>query len=144
MKCFVTIDKDVEEKVDIYAHEYYSLIDQIKQIVDNEQLSLIGYRDNETIPLSINKIQRFYIENSKVYCSDDQKTYLLKQRLYQIEEIVKESFVKVNQSCLVNVSYIQCFKSSWNGSLVVVLKNGEEDYVSRRQTKVVLERIKKK
>ena len=26
----------------------------------------------------------------------------------------------------------------------VVLKNGEEDYVSRRQTKVVLERIKKK
>ena len=51
------------------------------------------------------------------------------------------NFIKINQSCLVNKHYIKCFKSSWKGSFLVELKNGEKDFISRRQTKIVLERM---
>ena len=51
------------------------------------------------------------------------------------------NFIKINQSCLVNKHYIKCFRSSWKGSFLVELKNGEKDFISRRQTKIVLERM---
>ena len=66
---------------------------------------------------------------------------LIKYRLYQIEEIAPTSFIKINKSCLVNKHYIKRFYSSWGGSLYVQLKNNESDYISRRQTKIVMERM---
>ena len=59
----------------------------------------------------------------------------------QLEEKLKESFIKINQSVLVNKKYIKCFKSSWGGSILVELTSGRDEYVSRRQTKIVMERM---
>ena len=50
-------------------------------------------------------------------------------------------FVKLNQSCIVNIKKIECFDASLGGALKVTLKNGYRDYVSRRQLKAVKERL---
>ncbi len=86
-------------------------------------------------------ISCFFVENNKVYAMKKQEKLLIKQRLYQLEEQYSQKFIKINQSCLVNIDAIEKFSSSISGTLSVTLKNGYKDYISRRQLKIVKERI---
>ena len=52
-----------------------------------------------------------------------------------------DDYLKINQSCIVNIKAIKQFDVSLGGSLMISLKNGYRDYVSRRQVKAVKERI---
>jgi DNA-binding LytR/AlgR family response regulator len=141
MKFKTIIKEDIEERVEIYAKSRTKLIEQIESLCENDKIELVGYFEDESCLINVNEIQRIYIENDKTYVSLDDKTYRVKYRLYQLEEIVTNDFIKINQSCLININYISKFKTSWGGSLLVQLKNGDVDYVSRRQTKVVKERM---
>ena len=47
----------------------------------------------------------------------------------------------INQGCLVNIDKIDHFDASISGNLIIYLKSGYKDYVSRRQIKNVKERI---
>ena len=82
-----------------------------------------------------------YTNDSKVYVNINNKDYLVKERLYQIEEILDDSFIKINQGCIVNVKRILKFEHSITGSIKVVLKNGFNDYISRRELKNVKRRL---
>ena len=59
----------------------------------------------------------------------------------QLEEMLDDSFVKINQSCIANIKKIDRFKATVGGSLTVIFKNGHIDYVSRRNLKNVKERL---
>lgn len=139
MKIKVIIDENVDERIEIYSKDRNDLVRQIEELVNKYDCNLYGYYDDEITPLSLNEVYRFYVENNKVYASTINKKYWIKLRLYQIEEMVGSSFIKINQSCLVNKKKIKRFVSSWGGSLLVELTNNEKDYISRRQTKIVME-----
>ena len=65
----------------------------------------------------------------------------MKKRLYELNEMLKDSFVYINQGCLANLKMIDHFDASISGNLIVITKSGYKDYVSRRQIKNVKERI---
>ena len=65
----------------------------------------------------------------------------MKKRLYQLEEQLGQDYMKINQSCLANISQISRFSASIGGSLEVVFRDGYKDYVSRRELKKVKERM---
>ena len=93
------------------------------------------------VKLSLQEIYCFTIEGKKLYALTENEKLLIKQRLYQIEELTDNDFLKINQSTIINIRKIKRFDTSLSGSLLVVLKNGYKDYVSRRQLKFVKERI---
>ena len=141
MKCTVTIDKSREEEVLIFAHEKNKLVCEIENLVEANQVEIVGYFEKEIIILLPNEICCFIVENNKIYALTQDKKILLKQRLYELEEILDSGFIKVNQSCIANIKQIKRFDASISGSLVVIFKNGHRDYVSRRQLKHVKERM---
>jgi DNA-binding LytR/AlgR family response regulator len=71
----------------------------------------------------------------------ENETFQLKERLYMLEEMLDDSFLKINQSCIANIHKIKKFDASFSGALFVTLQNGYKDYVSRRRLKAVKERI---
>ena len=141
MKCELHIDKNTDEKVLIYAHEQNKAVEEIKSFVENQDIELIGYKDGEIEKLNPNKVNCFIIENSKIYAITDNDKYHVKLRLYNLEEMLGESFIKINQSCIANIRKIKKFDSSISGTLSVVFKNGYIDYVSRRNIKSIKERL---
>jgi DNA-binding LytR/AlgR family response regulator len=141
MKIKTIINPLIEERIEIYSKEYNNLIKQIEELIRNYKNHLIGYFEDEIVPLKFDEVYRFFIEDKKIFASTKDKKYLIKLRLYQIEELVNSSFIKINQSCLVNKNKIKKFSSSWGGTILVELKNGDKEYISRRQTKTVLERM---
>lgn len=141
MKCKVVIGTDNEEMVVVYARERTKFVDDIENFVLENSLELVGYKEKSAIILNPHNVYCFVIEDGKTYAVTKDDKFLLKIRLYQVEEILTENFVKVNQSCIANVKKIDRFDATPYGSLNVVFKNGYIDYVSRRQLKIVKERL---
>ena len=141
MKYKLIIDENVEESIVITAKEKNELVNKIEKIINMTEYNLIAYSEEEIIPIDIKCVYAFYTNDSKVYVSLKDKEYVIKERLYQIEGLLDDSFVKINQGCIVKISKILKFDSSLTGSLKVILKNGFQDYISRRELKNVKRRI---
>lgn len=141
MKYELIIDKEKEESIIIRAHEKTELINQIEELLKMSECKVIGYYEDEIIPVNFNEVFAIYTRDSKVYINVNNKDYLIKERLYQIEEMLDTLFVKINQGCIVNIKKILKFENSITGSIKVILKNGFSDYISRRELKNVKRRI---
>lgn len=141
MKLNIIISPDKEEEIIIYTHEKTKLITDIENLINNNKISLTGHIDDEIIPIDINEVQCFFIQQNKLFCFVDNKKLHIKARLYEIENINNPNFIKINQSCIINIKYIKKFKASFNGQLMVILSNGYYDYISRRELKKVKERL---
>lgn len=141
MKYTLIIDKSREEEVLIYAHKRNALVDEIETIVLEQGDDLFGFKDKETVKLSPTNIYCFISECNKVYAVTENDKYLIKHRLYELEERLGKDFIKINKSCIANIKKIKKFDASIYGSIKVVFKNGYEDYVSRRNVKNIKERL---
>ncbi|MCR4899028.1 MAG: LytTR family transcriptional regulator DNA-binding domain-containing protein [Acholeplasmatales bacterium] len=141
MKCYTYIKEDEEERVLIYAHDRTRLVDDIESLVLSSEIDLTGSYDNEIIKIDINDVVCFISENNKVYALVGDKKYQIKYRLYQIEELNLNIFIKVNQSCLANKTKIKRFESTIGGSLKVVFNNEYVDFIARRELKNVKKRM---
>ena len=141
MRCRTIVDKSREEEVLIYIHEKSVLSEEIESLVMGYSTELIGYGEHTAVKISRAEIICVVVEDSKVFAITQNEKLRLKQRLYVLEELLGDDFLKINQSCIVNVRMLKRFDASFAGGLSVTLKNGFKDYVSRRQLKTVKERI---
>ena len=141
MKCEIIIDPSCKERVVIYAKEESSLVQEIKQLAEESKKELFGYTEDEIIKFNPADIYYISVIGGKVYATVGKEKYLLKERLYLLEEKLPESFVKINQSCLANIKKTERFDTSISGTLKIRFKNGDTDYVSRRQLRAVKERL---
>ena len=141
MKCYTYIKEDEEEKVLIYAHDRTRLVDDIESLVLSSEVDLTGNYDNEIIKIDINDVICFVSDNNKVFALIGDKKYQIRYRLYQIEELNLNMFIKLNQSCLANKTKIKRFETTIGGALKVVFKNGYIDFISRRELKNVKKRM---
>jgi len=143
------------EIIDSWEHEYDSLFEQwnddilefalpLEQVIEklvSDNTELIGYNGKTAVRINLCEVYCFVTERNKVYAVTEKEKLLMKLRLYQLEEIADENFVKINQSCIANIRMKGRFDASVSGTMRVVFKNGYTDYVSRRQMKTVKERL---
>ena len=141
MKFTLKIDKTKDEEVLVICKKISPIVEEIRNIVSNDSNQLIGYKDGEIKILLVNDIICFISENNKTYALTKDKRYLVKIRLYQIEELNNTNLIRINQSCIGNIKKISKFLSSYLGSIRVVFENGYEEYVARRELKNIKERL---
>lgn len=72
---------------------------------------LLGYRGDEIVRLNPAQTYCFTVEDGRTYALTDEGKYQLKLRLYQIEKKLSDEFVKINQSCIVNIKIIVYFEN---------------------------------
>ena len=144
LKCEIISDDKEREGVFIYAPADDADAQRIKAFVESLASSdqmLMGYGEGEARVLTPDEVYCVVVEDNRVYALTKSEKYQLRERLYKVEEMIGDDFVKLNQSCIVNIKMIDSFDASLGGSLRVTLKNGYRDYVSRRQIKAVKERM---
>ncbi|MDD6479291.1 MAG: LytTR family DNA-binding domain-containing protein [Oscillospiraceae bacterium] len=141
MKCEIIIDSNCEEKIVVYAKQESPLTEEIKRLAEQNSPTLLVYKESQIIKLNTRDIHCISVIKNRIYAICDKEQFLLKERLYTLEEKLPESFVKINQSCLANIKKMERFDTSISGTLKIQFKNGHTDYVSRRQLKLIKERI---
>lgn len=137
---FRFIESDTYEII-AYGKEKNELFNIIETMCLTDNINIIGYNQNQIKGLNPLEIECFYTEGDKVYALNSGIKYHVKKRLYELKEILNNNFIYINQSCIVNINYIDHFEVTIGVSLLVVLKSGFKDYVSRRMLKQVKERI---
>ena len=103
MKLKIIIDKEKEEEILIFCHERTYLIDEIERLFKSNESGLVGYSQGGARKISPSEISCFMVENNKVYALAGKEKLQIKMRLYQLEERLDSSFVKINQSCKMTV-----------------------------------------
>ena len=130
-----------KEEIIAYGKEKNELIKTIENMCLQDENSLFGYLNGTIKELNPNKIECFITCGEKVYALMDNKKYLVKKRLYELNEKYNSFYIYINQGCLANINHFDYFDTSIGGALIVVFKSGYKDYISRRQIKNVKERI---
>lgn len=141
MKYTLHIDPEREEEIMIYAQENRPVFAEIQRLLAGEESQLVGYEGDSIVVLKPKKITCFVSGGDKVFAIAGEHKYLVKKRLYQLEEQMGSDYIRINQSCLANISQISRFSVSIGGSLEVVFRDGYRDFVSRRELKKVKERM---
>lgn len=141
MKFNVIIEPDCEEEITLKLREKSDLEEKIRALLKENERAIVGYGEREIKPLNLREVGCFFVEGGRTYATVGGGRFRVDMRIYELEERLGEDFVKVNQSCIVNVGQIERFDASFAGSLIVVMKDGMRECISRRQLKTVKERI---
>ena len=76
---------------------------------------------------------RIYLNSGKVVAVTDKGEYILRLRLYEIENrLPSNQFIRISNSEIINLKKVNNFDLSFTGTICVKLSNGIITYVSRR------------
>lgn len=111
-------------------------------VLENSESLLIGFLNEKIKILNPAKIYRIYTEDSRVFAESIDEKYLVKKRIYQLEEILKsKKFVRISNSELINLNLVDSFDLSYSGTISVKMNNKSKTFVSRRYVKKIKETL---
>ena len=144
MKFFLKLKTDQEPSVTVVCDKVTGLVKRIEQLCAeacSEAEPLYGFDGEEILPLQLSEVSCFFTRAGKVYARVEGEEYATKLRMKEVLLMVDDSFVKINQGCVVAVKYIKKFRASLGGALRVVLHDGYTDDVARRELSQVKRRM---
>lgn len=95
--------------------------------------AVVGFFQERAELLPPGEVTRIYGENGKVYAKARGKTYILRARLYEMEErLTGEGFVRISGGELVNLRRIKSLDLNLSGTICLKLDDGDTTFVSRR------------
>lgn len=114
-----------------------SITEEVKNLVqklsENNPRIISGSKDGRIEILEQNDLVKIYAVSGRVFAETDNGDYILRLRLYELEERLNPSqFVRISNSEIINLKKVKNFDLSFTGTICVELMNGTTTYVSRR------------
>ncbi len=135
MQVEIKIDENcVEPKLIIITDKVTDEIKDILNTLSSKTPEVItGFYNDLAEILSPEDIIRIYAEGGKTFATVNKKEYVLRQRLYELEEqLTKHSFVRISNSEIINLKKVRNFDLSLSGTICVTMSDNTSTYVSRR------------
>ncbi len=145
MKVSLNIDNEFKEaKITIETPELNSSVQEILDFIKGRETEFLIGKDGEMQHiLKPDDIHYFHTENESVVAVTTIGTYKLKEKLYELEEILPSNkFIRLSKSVIVNLHELSRFEASFNGTLCVYFKSGAKEYVSRTYVNTGKEALK--
>lgn len=147
MKFNLIIDKEKDEELTATVHTRTPLIDEIEALILTYTGAdrIVAYTEDDIKMLLFSEIECITVLDGKTYAIDRKNhRYRLKQRLYELEQMLPSSFIRINKSTLANETCLDRFAVTYAGSVDAVFKCGYTEYVSRRCFAQIKRRIETK
>lgn len=122
-----------EEEIIIRTNTMDSDIINLIYAVKAGRNRITAFYENEIVQLDSKEVCYFESVDNKVYACCEKKVFEIKQKLYELEEIYKQTnFVRISKSMIVNISKVSKIVPMFNGRLEGVLCNGEKVIITRQ------------
>ena len=110
------------------------LANKIRETDNKGNETLLSCWDGDyCIQKKASEIVQVFSQDKKVYVkTNGSDTFILKIRLYQFEELGWSNFVRVSNTDIVNIEYIEKFDLTFTGVIKIILKDKSIVTVSRR------------
>lgn len=135
MKFRMIVDPKQEELVTARVHAPSTLTEELERLVLQHGATdpIYGYTEDEMRLLVSSELECITVLDGKTYAIDHTGTqYRLKQRLYEVEQLLPDCFIRINKSTLANERQIVKFIATYSGAVDALFRCGYRDYVSRR------------
>ena len=137
MKARVDISPDYKEPFAVIHSD--KMTDEIQRILDyisSGDVPITAFRNEEDIVvLKPEEIYMVRIEDGNTIIYGDKQIYRSRKRLYELADQLGKGFMQIAKPTLINLSYIDSIELGFGGSLLIKLKNGSKDYVTRTYLK---------
>ena len=107
MKFTLKIQKDQEEEIRALVHEESEFTDKLQNLVlqYNGTDKIPGYREDEMKMLKFSDMECVFSQEGKTWAVDRKGVqFRLKYRLYELEQLLPENFIRINKSAIANRS----------------------------------------
>ena len=132
----VSIDLSAEYKEPYAVIHTDKVTDEITRIIDifsnNDTPVTALQNEEEIVVLKPDEIFMVRIEGGDTVIYGEKQKYRSRKRLYELAEILGKKFMQISKTTLVNLSGIDSIEPGFSGKMLLKLKNGNKDYVSRK------------
>jgi len=121
-----------EEHIVVKCHNISPELLSVLNSLKAQGNSLIAYIGNEIHKVDPPDI--LYIESvdNKTFLYCEGNVYESRQKLYELEEILSNDFLRISKSVIVNLSKVKSLIPSMSGRLDAILSSGERVVISRQ------------
>ena len=145
MKIRIEIDDTSEEEVIIKCHKMSDRINNIQRLINEAEAKnkkLIFYKDNVECYLDLEDILFFETDDLVVSAHTAKDSFQIKYKLYELEELLPNNFIRVSKSTILNINHIYSINRNITSSSVVEFSNTyKKVYVSRLYYKLLKEKM---
>jgi len=117
----------------IFTKEITQEVRRMAAVLEMENAGVIPVMENERIiVLRPDEIYMVRVEQEKTVVYTETKRYDGNRRLYEFETMLGNGFIRISKGALVNLQYLDYAEPSLGGLMLLVLKNGCKDHISRK------------
>lgn len=131
------------EQLEIRCHEVTEQVREIVTFVKSRQGQLTGVMEDKQYEIPVVDVHYIEAVDNKVFIYSSKQVYETRQKLYELEEILREKyFIRVSKSLLLNLMKVKAIKPTLNGRFLAILQSGEEIIISRKYVPDLKEALK--
>ncbi len=132
----VNIDISAEYKEPYAVIHTDKVTDEIQRMIDvfsNSETPVTALQNEEDIVvLQPREIYMVRVEEGDTVIYGARQKYRSRKRLYELAQQLGKQFMQISKTTLINLSYMDSIEPGFSGTLLLKLKNGDKDYVSRK------------
>ena len=135
MKVNLFVSKDIEEPyADIHTNELTDNVTKAMSILESDESNdmLVVKRGSDITFLEFDDVFMLRVEDKQVKVYTQDSEFIVKKPLYQVEESLNQSFVRISKTTIINLKKIERVAPSLRGMMFIQLKNGLKDNISRK------------
>ena len=103
---------------------------------------ITALQDGDYFQVAPDEIYYFEAVDSKVFLYLDKEVYETKLKLYELEEIFRNTdFFRASKSCIVNLAKVKSLSPAFNGRFEAFMRNGERVMISRQYVSALKEKL---
>lgn len=145
MKVRIELDPQMDEpEMIIRAPRLTEEVARLQQLILEQKMTpLTFYKDRSEYFVDVSEILFFETDGEKVYGHTREEAYEVRQKLYELEEILPIAFCRISKSTIVNAKQIYSIEKSFSGtSTVNFYQTHKQVHVSRHYYQLLKERLK--
>ena len=133
MKVKIQVDPTIsEEYAEFHVREITDNVSRFAEIIEKSNSVLTGTDVFErTIIINPDDIVAVHAEKKWCRILTETADYSCRKRLYELEQDLGPEFMRISKSILVCIRKIDSVEAVFNGMLLLHMKNGSKEYVSR-------------
>ena len=145
MKVRIELDPQMDEpEMIIRAPRLTGDVARLQQLILEQKMTpLTFYKDRSEYFVDVSEILFFETDGEKIYGHTREEAYEVRQKLYELEEILPIAFCRISKSTIVNTKQIYSIEKSFSGtSTVNFYQTHKQVHVSRHYYQLLKERLK--
>lgn len=115
----------------IYANEITQEVQRVLNFMRDSSATIVGKDEDRMYMLRPEEIFMVNVEGERTFLHTKNKRFSSSKRLYEMKECLGADFVQISKSSIVRISACESVEVAFNGMMLLHLKNGGKEYVSR-------------